>query len=76
MSGEWQPIKTAPKDGERVFLGWYRGEYWDCGVGCFVPGLISSTFDRWKREDGWFIDPTHWMPIPVAPPLDGGGRSA
>lgn len=53
----WQPIATAPKDGENVLL-------W-CGGPEPVIGF-------WNRRDGWGDDfPTHWMPLP-APPTEAG----
>lgn len=51
----WQPISTAPKDGDHILLltvtgamvvGYWRAVYWTS-----VPGR-------------WALDPTHWMPLP------------
>jgi hypothetical protein len=71
--GEWQPIKTAPKDGESVLLATFDVDdylpvvaFWDTSEGC---------------DGGWFLyptegmhevlyPPTHWMPLPP-PPGDG-----
>lgn len=59
----WQPIETAPKDGTEVIV--------------FTPhdGVISSSYKHgcWQKiciVNGRGVgrnDPTHWMPLPVAP---------
>jgi|SRR6185369_872990 len=68
---QWQPIETAPKDGEEVFL-WLPSPY----------ERIEKVrwFDLWENwQIGEFPDdsdeycgigsalPTHWMPLPAAP---------
>jgi len=71
----WRPIEEAPKDGERVLLG-FRGSmsaegYWHDG-----------SRNYWKRE-GWYFadddlltgrprDPDCYMPLPVPPPMGRG----
>jgi hypothetical protein len=60
----WQPIDTAPKDGNCVLLttsgankfsGMYVA-YWSDGI------------DEWKYSVEAIIrNPTHWMPLPEAP---------
>lgn len=76
---EWQPIETAPKDGNNLLL-WmdrkdYRAEFccigrWSCTS---VDHLLGS---RWLCDDsckyawatGFYGDPpTHWMPLPDPP---------
>ena len=56
---EWQPIKTAPRDG-RPFLAYWKGPM----------GLDYYVVAKWFRGDlvvSWThdgeIDPSHWMPI-------------
>ncbi len=67
---EWQPISTAPKDGEHVDL-WAHGQrradcFWvqddpDCGYWrqCYAE-FPSGAFDLRYA-------PTHWMEIPEGP---------
>ncbi len=71
---EWQPIKTAPKDGTDILACepvdglymmsvccWQDAEFWD------------PKNQRKKIRKGWMIAgadetyPTHWMPLPPPP---------
>lgn len=80
MTTQWQPIETAPKDGEKTRLSdktrilGFDGEeccviYWSEGY-TFPDGWISvsSSFDCDHGHLDYF-EPTHWMPLP-APPED------
>jgi len=61
----WQPIETAPKDGDReIFLMEYEKGWPD---GCFAVAIWKD--DHWQEMNGGsMLDrPTHWMPIPVPP---------
>lgn len=66
MTGEWQPIETAPRDGTRVLL--YVPPYGAmCGHNSF--NLFGSMDHRWHCHS--CLDrgakPTHWMPLPPPP---------
>ena len=58
----WQPIETAPRDGERILLSGPTGRI---SVG------------SWEKFDGsWFwpqglAEPTHWQTLPAAPKQEG-----
>ena len=71
---EWQPIETAPKDGQFILL------YGDCDgdgcayfVGSYAPSGERGPFGRfvWKEQSGASIVAeravTHWMPLPARP---------
>jgi hypothetical protein len=69
---KWQPIETAPRDGEWISL-WCKGQPLSLPAG--VPAF-------WEDDLGWVAvrdddllltdNPTHWMPLP-APPEKGKG---
>jgi hypothetical protein len=78
MTGNWQPIETAPKtdsdgysidilvtDGQDVDVAFYDAEgIWRCGHPR-KPGWASRT-----DHDGYehaALEPTHWMPLPEPP---------
>lgn len=69
MSEIWQPIETAPKDGQ-YFIGywpsqggsaWHKGQYrthWTgWGGGCWEADGLGTALPG----------PTHWMPLPEPP---------
>lgn len=66
--GVWYPIESAPKDGSAVFcFGGFNQENpriirWD----------VSGRNGGW-RSNGFYFNPTHWMPLP--PPPSQGDRS-
>lgn len=69
----WQPIKTAPKDGTPILA------YIPCPWDNESPSMCAVV--EWKRMYGrdavWVLsaydafrfNPTHWMPLPE-PPLE------
>lgn len=79
QAGGWQPIETAPKDGEAVLL--YKpderrvGEYiiagyfgeWpgdgECWIAC--AGKPLGYFSEWQQAPQGY--PTHWQPLPAPP---------
>jgi hypothetical protein len=78
---EWQPIKTAPKDGTGI-IAWREepiDEDWFEPVG--LPGWSSPMGIVWSETRGgsWRLlgmnsielgdhgQPTHWMPLPAPP---------
>ena len=64
---KWQPIETAPKDGEEVLM-FARGTL---GLEYFSVGQYAKADPAFGTVDGWFwtfaIRPTHWMPLPEPP---------
>jgi hypothetical protein len=70
---EWQPIETAPKDGQYVIV-YSPNNPTDYGIESvqvahwcmYGSGWIVGAFDY--EDSGWFrTHPTHWMPLPDAP---------
>jgi hypothetical protein len=63
-----QSIETAPKDGTQ-FLAFDKGSYFNCWW-----------HDNGYGEQYWMDDaesepnPSHWMPLPVAPAKQDGGN--
>ena len=54
----WQPIETAPKDGEHILLGIH------------LERLVYAQSSFWLsgKWAGWdYRKPTHWMPLPNPP---------
>ena len=59
----WQPIKTAPKDGTEVLLSSSDGilvAFWS-----EVGGYWATP--RRKGEAEWVPAPSHWMSLPEPP---------
>jgi hypothetical protein len=55
---EWQPIATAPKDGEDILLA---REGHEVGMGYWFP----SDGTEWEWQ--FTSTPTHWSPMPEPP---------
>lgn len=81
-SVEWQPIKTAPKDGTAVLLGYFHenldGSIYQEGGEPIVAGWVPQrgTNEReanWVARSGRLLSgdqafaPTHWQPLPQPP---------
>ena len=56
MMNKWQPIETAPSN--TPILVYADGGY-------FVAVYILDPYPHWKGR--WFLEPTHWMPLPEPP---------
>ena len=79
----WQPIETAPREGEQVLLapqmmvGWWEfgDENWQ--VLHIHLNHDSTVADDWTVDvpkrwyclaaNAWGQEPTHWMPLPEPP---------
>ena len=63
MNSQWQPIETAPKDGD-CFIGLdYRGGAMGIYSICvYYDGRIECADDGEPRKNL-----THWMPLPEPP---------
>jgi len=70
VSGEWQPIGAATKDGTPILATLEVRErdnkYWDTHVIWIddeTGDIHSETDAGWTVRDGY----THWMPLPKPP---------
>jgi hypothetical protein len=62
MTMEWQPIETAPRDGQAI-LAWDENLTYE---------IAYRQRGKWRYgPKGYSFNPTHWMPLPAPPkPLD------
>lgn len=63
---QWMDIKTAPKDGTDILVGFGNGDR---------PPVVAIWLDGWVRFESATplgIKPTHWMPLPAPPAKKGG----
>ena len=84
---DWQSIETAPKDGTEIWL--YREDCdaflgrWIAPCD-FLNEDEYKDADGWDEPDWFFADfvhggrvtdgaPTHWMPLPDPPAINGRG---
>lgn len=55
---DWQPIETAPDDGNIIVFG---GRYSE-------PTIVLADGEHWRLMRGKYrAIPTHWMPLPEPP---------
>src|SRR5689334_23209351 len=67
--GEWQPIKTAPRDiailgyadGDMATVKWAEGDQYYKPKGYWQLTVVGAE----PEDDEW--KPTHWMPLPKPP---------
>ncbi len=76
---QWQPIETAPKDGQKLILfnaggigvgSWRYGRFqiWQNGLtpsGMRVAIPLDAEGFHWEWDG--HNQPTHWMPLPEPP---------
>jgi hypothetical protein len=73
QSGEWQLLKTAPRDGSKVDVWtengvryvdvfWYEGPAFSQGAFVYYDSHLRGLID--------VEDATHWMPRPAPPRLE------
>ena len=62
----WQPIETAPKDETQILTAGSEIEiaYWQEFTD---TGKAKGWRDGWFNLSGYYIHPTHWMPLPEPP---------
>lgn len=63
MKEDWQPIETAPRDGQRVLL-------WSSQWTAPACGIWGNAWTVGYDLPPYLYEPTHWMPLPP-PPLNG-----
>ncbi len=71
MTGEWQDIATAPKDGTEILV-WDGGFQYVAWIGDthaapsgdkdWVFGAPGGDYDEFP-----IVEPTHWTPLPPPP---------
>ena len=60
----WQPIETAPKDGDMFMVGWEERPDFTPDTGFYSPdGVLCLGWSHSPSNP----PPTHWMPLPGAP---------
>lgn len=65
---QWQPIETAPKDGEVILVSHIFNDqiYW--------VEAAKQKHGAWFCPTGHAVhQPTHWMPLPSAEAIEKGG---
>lgn len=82
MTGQWQTIESAPKDGTWVLLtggkiryGWNADDVPPCVVGQWTHHLNGSERPEGRWQFAWYDGgyygeyeaPTHWMDLSILP---------
>lgn len=80
MTGDWQPIETAPRDGSWFVTCNADGSADEIEVGAYAPLMhgrfVENGDGLWRKEIvsicDWrgfnnFNRATHWMPLPALP---------
>lgn len=74
MSGPWQPMETAPKEGVLIIASWVEsGPWYAYAVGWWEHDDEYEDGGYWSYETEG--DPLYWMLVPDAPPLPPGDWS-
>lgn len=74
LAAMWRPIESAPKDGSE-FLGFGGGVEgiqtvrWNDRVGCW--DTETASLEDWDNQAEGYSRPTHFMPLPVPPKVEG-----
>lgn len=66
---QWQPIETAPKDGEVILVSHIFNDqiYW--------VEAAKQKHGAWFRPTGHAVhQPTHWMPLPSTEAIEKGSK--
>lgn len=63
----WLPIETAPRDGTLIAALWMPKQK---VVEPHCYGMTVFEGGRWvnpEDEDDFYVEPTHWVPLPPPP---------
>lgn len=76
VMGEWQPIETAPRNGEHVFL--YDAYSFEATrgifIGCWARGQGWGSAGWMEQDSGIEYLPTHWASFTALPPAPSSGE--
>ena len=69
----WQPIETAPKDGQPILLSRPMAPLGDDDYAVFICVAYESNGHWFRDKDSELVSftPTHWMPLPDPPKAEG-----
>lgn len=63
---KWQPIKTAPKDGQRIVVGYGRQSNFPVKI-VWYDRLHRCWLHYGEADLGLEYNATHWQPLPEPP---------